>query len=67
MTPQKGLKPEDILKHPKVLQTTDDISAELIERRSYSPPACGDFSKKYTRLEEIDQFIKVLDEASFRF
>ena len=56
MPPQKHLTPEDILKHPKVRQTTDDISAELIERRRYSPPTCAAFSKKYTRLDETDQF-----------
>jgi pyrophosphate--fructose-6-phosphate 1-phosphotransferase len=56
MSRKKALQLEDILKHPKVLKTTDDISAELLERRRYSPPACKAFSKKYTLLKETDQF-----------
>ena len=56
MSPTKALKPEEILKHPKVLKTTDNISAELLERRRYSPLACKAFSHKYTRLKEADQF-----------
>jgi len=56
MSPKKALKLADILKHPKVLKTTDDISAELLERRRYSPPACTAFSKKYTLLKETNRF-----------
>jgi pyrophosphate--fructose-6-phosphate 1-phosphotransferase len=56
MPRKKALKPENIFKHPKVLQITDDISAELLERRRYSPPACTAFSKKYTGLKETDRF-----------
>ena len=56
MSPKKALKLADILKHPKVLKTTDDISAELLERRRYSPPACSAFSQKYTLLKETNRF-----------
>ena len=56
MPRKKALKSEDIFKHPKVLQITDDISAELLERRRYSPPACTVFSKKYTGLKATDRF-----------
>jgi len=56
MSRKKALKLADILKHPRVLQTTGDISAELLERRRYSPPACTAFSKKYTGLKETDRF-----------
>ena len=56
MSRKKALKLADIFKHPTVIKTTDDISAELIERRGYSPPACTAFSKKYTLLKKTDQF-----------
>ncbi|MEE9495813.1 MAG: 6-phosphofructokinase [Desulfobacterales bacterium] len=64
MSRKKALKLADILKHPKVLKTTDDISAELLERRRYSPPACTAFSEKYTLLKETDQFKFTLDREA---
>jgi pyrophosphate--fructose-6-phosphate 1-phosphotransferase len=56
MSQKKALKLEDILKHPKVRKITDDVNAELLERRRYSPPTCTVFSKKFTLLKETDQF-----------
>ena len=35
MSSKKAPKLENILKHPKVLEITDDMNAELLERRQY--------------------------------
>ena len=64
MPGKKALKLEDILKHPKVQKVTDDINAELLERRQYKPPVCDAFTQQYTILKETDQFKFKIDKEA---
>jgi pyrophosphate--fructose-6-phosphate 1-phosphotransferase len=47
-----------------VLSVTDNINAELLERRQYSPPVCKAFSQKFTILKETDQFQFTVDKEA---
>jgi pyrophosphate--fructose-6-phosphate 1-phosphotransferase len=64
MPGKKALKFEDILKHPQVQKVTDDINAELLERRQYKPPICHAFTQQFTILKETDQFKFKIDKEA---
>ncbi|MGD2187615.1 MAG: 6-phosphofructokinase [Desulfobacterales bacterium] len=64
MSRKKALELKDILDHPKVQQITDDVNAELLARRRYSPPLCTAFSKKFTLLKETDRFKFSVDKEA---
>ncbi|MDP2646765.1 MAG: 6-phosphofructokinase [Desulfobacterales bacterium] len=49
---------QDLIENPEVKKLTDNITPELMERRSYQPPVCSVFSLPYT-------FLK--DNADYRF
>jgi pyrophosphate--fructose-6-phosphate 1-phosphotransferase len=64
MPGKKALKLEDILKHPKVQKVTDDVNAELLERRQYKPPICDAFTQQFTILKETGQFKFKIDKEA---
>jgi pyrophosphate--fructose-6-phosphate 1-phosphotransferase len=64
MSSKKASKLEDILKHPKVQEITDDTNAELLERRQYAPSPCSALSKKYTLLIDADQYKFTVDKEA---
>jgi len=64
MPDNKTLNLEDILNHPQVKKVTDDVNAELLERRKYLPPPCEVFSHPYTVLEETDRYRFELDREA---
>jgi pyrophosphate--fructose-6-phosphate 1-phosphotransferase len=66
MPQDKAISLEKILNHPQVKKVTDDINAELLERRKYSPPQCDVFSYPYTVLEETDQYRFELDKEAVK-
>ena len=47
---------KEILNHPTVKKATDDINAEMFERRAYSPSQCEVFSHPYTILQKSDRY-----------
>ena len=54
----------ELLKHPKVLNVTEDVNAELLERRQYSPPVCSALSQKFSRLHPTDEFKFTVDKEA---
>ncbi len=54
----------ELLKHPKVLNVTEDVNAELLERRQYSPPVCSALSQKFSRLQPTDEFKFTVDKEA---
>ena len=56
MPEKKSIQIKDLLKHPQVLKVTDNVNAELLERRQYSPPVCQALTKKFSRLQQADGF-----------
>ncbi len=56
MPEKKSIHIKDLLKHPQVLKVTDNVNAELLERRQYSPPVCQALTKKFSRLQQADGF-----------
>jgi len=66
MSGKKAINTEDILNHPTVQRVTDNINAELMERRNYSSPACDAFGRKYTVLKETDLYKFTLDQEARR-
>ncbi|UCF92182.1 MAG: 6-phosphofructokinase [Desulfobacterales bacterium] len=56
MTGTEPLNLEELLKHPVVEKATDNPSAELLARRSYIPPACDVFTKRFTALKDSRAF-----------
>ena len=62
MSGKKAIHMDDILNHPTVQRVTDNINAELMERRNYSPPACDVLGRKYTVLKETDRYKFTLDQ-----
>ena len=61
MPVRDGVSLKKILDHPQVKKATDDVSAELLERRQYSPPQCTVFAHPYTVLQETDRYRFELD------
>ena len=66
MPQNKVLNLEEILNHPQVKKVTDDVNAEMHERRKYSPPQCAVFSNSFTVLEETDQYRFELDREAVK-
>jgi pyrophosphate--fructose-6-phosphate 1-phosphotransferase len=66
MPRNKVLNLEEILNHPQVKKVTDDVNAEMHERRKYSPPQCAVFSNSFTVLEETDQYRFELDREAVK-
>ena len=64
MPENKAINLEEILNHPRVKRVTDDVNAEILERRKYSPPQCDVFSNSYTVLEETDRYRFELDKEA---
>ena len=64
MPKNKAINLEEILNHPRVKRVTDDVNAEILERRKYSPPQCDVFSNSYTVLEETDRYRFELDKEA---
>lgn len=64
MPGKESLSLEDILAHPQVRWATDDVNAELLERRGYSPPRCEVFSHQYTILRDTDQYRFEVDKEA---
>jgi pyrophosphate--fructose-6-phosphate 1-phosphotransferase len=65
--PMPGNEPirlEDILKKYQVQKITDDVSADMLERRAYKPPVCRVFSAPYTALKEQNQFKFDIDKEA---
>lgn len=55
---------EDLLKHPKVQEATNNINRELVERREYVPPKCKAFENPYTLLKDSDRFKFNIDKEA---
>ena len=66
MSEKNRIEIKELLKHPRVLKVTDDVNAELLERRQYSPPACKAFSKKMTSLQPTDRYHFTVDNEAQR-
>ena len=64
MADHSTLSLEELLNHPQVEKVAGDINAELVERRSYSPPRCEVFSHQYTVLQETDRYRFELDREA---
>jgi pyrophosphate--fructose-6-phosphate 1-phosphotransferase len=64
MPGKKPMSVPDLLKHAKVLKVTADASAELLERRQYSPPVCSALSQKFSRLQPTDEFKFTVDKEA---
>ncbi len=64
MSAKQPLKIKDLLSHPAVQKVTDNVNAELLERRQYSPPVCKAFSQKFTRLQQTDAFKFTVDKEA---
>jgi pyrophosphate--fructose-6-phosphate 1-phosphotransferase len=55
---------DKILNHPQVKKAVEDINAELLERRKFSPSRCKAFSHPYTVLQETDRYRFELDREA---
>ncbi|MBT8331820.1 MAG: 6-phosphofructokinase, partial [Deltaproteobacteria bacterium] len=66
MPEKQAINLEELLNHPRVKKVTDDVNAELIERRKYAPPACEVFSHPYTVLQDKDRYRFELDKEAER-
>ena len=64
MSGKEAIRLEKILNHPAVKKATDDINAESLERRSYSPLRCEVFSHPYTIVQETDRYRFELDRQA---
>jgi pyrophosphate--fructose-6-phosphate 1-phosphotransferase len=64
MPRKEAVSLEEILNHPKVKKATDDINAEILERRAYKPLQCEVFSHPYTVLEETDRYQFEIDRQA---
>ncbi len=64
MPGKKSLKINNLLKHPSVLKATDNLNAEVLERRQYCPPVCNAFLQKFTRLLQTDDFKFTVDKEA---
>jgi pyrophosphate--fructose-6-phosphate 1-phosphotransferase len=61
MPDSRTINLKELLNHPQVKKVTDDVNAELLDRRQYSPPQCEVFSYPYTILEDSDRYRFELD------
>ena len=64
MSSKKRFKTSELLNHPTVLKVTDNVSAELQDRRQYSPTICKALSKKFSRLQPTDEFHFTVDKEA---
>ncbi len=64
MPVKETIRLEEILNHPKVKKAIDDVNAEMLERRAYSPLQCEVFSHPYTVLQETDRYRFELDRQA---
>jgi pyrophosphate--fructose-6-phosphate 1-phosphotransferase len=64
MPRKEAVSLEEILNHPKVKKATDDINAEILERRAYKPLQCEVFSHPYTVLKETDRYQFEIDRQA---
>ena len=64
MPGKEAISLEEILNHPTVKKATDDINAESLERRSYSPRQCEVFCHPYTVLQKTDRYRFELDRQA---
>jgi pyrophosphate--fructose-6-phosphate 1-phosphotransferase len=55
---------DKILNHPQVKKVVEDINAELLERRKFSPSRCKAFSYPYTVLQATDRYRFELDREA---
>ncbi|MDF1591076.1 MAG: 6-phosphofructokinase [Desulfobacterales bacterium] len=56
MTGKKTISPEKLLADKKVLEATDSVNRELLERRAYRPPICKVFKSSFTALAEDERY-----------
>lgn len=56
MTGKKTISPEKLLTDKKVLEATDNVNRELLERRAYRPPICKVFKSPFTALKEDNHY-----------
>ena len=56
MTAKKTISAEKLLINEKVLEATDSVNRELLDRRSYRPPICKVFKSPFTALKEDDRY-----------
>ncbi len=64
MLSKKRIEMNELLKHPTVIKVTDNVNAELKERRQYSPPVCKALSKKYSRLQQTNAYHFTVDKEA---
>ena len=64
MSGKAAISLEEILNHPTVKKVTDDLNAEMAERRAYAPLRCEVFSHPYTMLRETDRYRFELDRQA---
>ena len=64
MPGKEAISLEEILNHPTVQKATEDINAEMLERRAYSPLRCEVFSHPYTIVQETDCYRFELDRQA---
>jgi pyrophosphate--fructose-6-phosphate 1-phosphotransferase len=64
MPGKKNISLEEILDHIQVKKAIDDTSADLLERREYSPLQCEAFTHRYTVLQETDRYRFELDREA---
>jgi len=56
VTGKKNISLEKLLSNKKILEATDSVNYELLERRSYRPSVCEVFNSRYTALKDDDRF-----------
>ena len=64
MSAKKPIPIAELLKHPKVVNVTEDVNAQLLERRQYSPPVCRALSQKFSRLQPLNDFKFSVDKEA---
>ncbi len=67
MQDREVIDTQNILNESGISEAVADISAEVIERKSFSPPRCAVFDNPFTILESTDRFeFKIHPEAKRR-
>ena len=64
MSENTNIDLQQLLNQPRVKEATDDVNAELLERRQYRPSRCEAFSHPYTLLRETSQYRFELDREA---